>query len=142
MSSTLINEKTHIYTGNISIRWRDIDPFMILNHATFFTLMEEIRLKWFETTGLQNKFKYFYPIVETNTTFHEQIHYPANLEIKLFTSQIMEKSWIFYHEIFNLNNPKNICAKASIISVVYDPKTKSVVPIPLELKNYLCKKLD
>ena len=142
MSFTPSSEKIHIYTGNISIRWRDVDPFMIVNHAIIFTLMEEIRLKWFKSTGLENSLKYFYPIVDAHATFQDQIKYPANLQINLFTSEIKEKSWIFYHEVFNENNLKKICAKASIISVVYDQKLKSAIPIPVELRDVLCNPLN
>src|SRR3990167_3835004 len=142
MPSILINEKIHIYTGKISIRWRDIDPFMIVNHAILFTLMEEVRLKWFETTELKRSLKYFYPIVDVHATFQDQIKYPANLHVNLFTHEIKEKSWVFYHEIFNENNLKKVCAKASVISVVYDQKLKCAIPIPPELIKALCKSFN
>ena len=132
-------ERIHIFTGNVPIRWRDIDPFGMVNHAVLFTLMEEVRLKWFETTGLKNTLKYFYPIVDAQITFEKTINYPSDVSVSLYTGRISEKSWTFYHEIFNTNNPKERYAKASLVSVVYDPTLKHAVPIPLELTNILQK---
>jgi acyl-CoA thioester hydrolase len=130
-------KKFHIFTDKISIRWRDVDPFGMVNHSIFFTLMEEIRLKWYATTELQHSLKYFYPIVDAHITFENTIIYPADICIKLFTCNITGKSWTFYHELFNAENENEIYAKASLISVVYDPTLKQAIPIPSELITVL-----
>lgn len=107
--------------------------FGMVNHSVFFTLMEEVRMKWYATTGLQHSLKYLYPIVDAHITFEKIITYSADICIKIFTSKIPEKSWIFYPELFNAKDESEIYAKASLISVVYDPKLKQAIPIPSEL---------
>lgn len=136
--TTITHEQTHIFTGKVSIRWRDIDPFGIVNHSIFFTLMEDVRLQWFATTGLQT-LKYIYPIVDAHAIFKNKLTYPADVTVKLFVNTIKEKSWIFYHEIFNAKKPEEVCAEASLVSVVYDPKLNAVVPIPSEMTMALKK---
>jgi YbgC/YbaW family acyl-CoA thioester hydrolase len=128
-----IENKIHVFTGNVSIRWRDIDPFGIVNHAIYFTLMEEVRLKWFETIKHQFDFKFIYPIVEAHILFKNKIIYPTDIIINLYTGNVNDKSWVFYHEIYNENNIKEICAEASVTSITYDPVDKRVIPIPAEL---------
>ncbi len=125
-----------IYTDNIGIRWRDVDSYGMVNHSVFFTLMEEVRLKWFANCLSQVKLGCVFPILESQIKFEQQLKFPDNAIIKLFTDQYNGKVWDFYHEIYSEKTGK-LCAKATITSICFELKQNTSVIMPEELKAAL-----
>jgi acyl-CoA thioester hydrolase len=59
----MTTERIHIYTHQIPIRWRDVDPFNVVNHSAYFTYMEEARWAWFYSLKIKQDLKFVTPIV-------------------------------------------------------------------------------
>jgi len=129
--------RQHIYTHTIPIRWRDIDPYNVVNHSVFFTYLEEARWHWFYNLVLQKAIKCTTPIIDAHITFKKPLTYPGSVLIKIYSELPSTKSWTIYHEIFSEKNPDILCAEASVKFVCFDPVSNKVIPIPEELMSHI-----
>lgn len=126
-----------IYTCSIPIRWRDVDPFDVVNHSVYFTYMEEARWKWFYSLNLQEKLDWVLLVVEANIRYKKALKHPGTAVIKLYVEPITGKSWSIFHEISLENDPHTIYAEATLKFVCYDSANKKVVAVPAELQKHL-----
>lgn len=130
-------ERLHIFTHQVPIRWRDIDPYNVVNHSIFFTYMEEARWHWFHNLNLKEEVTIITPMVDAQISFKKPLKYPDTAIIKIYAEPPGEKNWTIYHEIFSEKYANMLCAEASVKFVSFDPKISRVVPIPLEFKAHL-----
>jgi acyl-CoA thioester hydrolase len=133
----MTTERIHIYTHQVPIRWRDVDPFNVVNHSAYFTYMEEARWEWFYSLKIKQDLKFVTPIVNANISFKKPLFYPGNVIIKIYTEQSTEKSWTIYHEMYSELDKELLCAEASVKFVSYDPIGKCVIAIPEVFRMHL-----
>ncbi|PNS07697.1 acyl-CoA thioesterase [Solilutibacter silvestris] len=84
----------------IELRWRDLDAFNHLNNATYLSLLEEARIRWFAQLGEPWVTEEFAPVVASSTlNYRAPVNYPATLQIELFSERIGETSVVIGHRI-------------------------------------------
>ncbi len=131
------DNKTLLYNDEIPIRWRDVDPYNIVNHSAYLTYMEELRWKWFYSKNLKKHLRIETPIVKAEITYKKPLIHPGSVNIKLYIETCGEKSWEMFHILSMADKPNITCAEALIRFVAFDPKSKRVVEIPEILKEHL-----
>jgi acyl-CoA thioester hydrolase len=124
-----------IYTTTVAIRWSDLDEYGHVNHAQYFVLMQEARLKWLLEIEHHKKFSYIFPIIETNMQFRKSLNYPGDVTIKLLAEEPSSKIWILHHALYRKDDPETLYASAWIKSVCFDPKLQKTIAIPEEFKK-------
>lgn len=127
----------HIYTAIVPIRWADIDEYGHVNHAQYFTLMQEARFQWVNQVTEKQGFPYQFPIIEIHATYKKALIFPGNVIIKLFSEPPMRKTWVFHHELYRVDAPETLYATAWIKSVCFDPNIKQTLNIPDEFAQLI-----
>lgn len=126
-----------IFTCTIPIRWRDVDPFDVVNHSVYFTYMEEARWQWFHSLPIDHQISWVLLVVEANINYKKPLKHPGTALIKLFVEPSSGKSWSIRHVISLTTDPETIYAEATIKFVCYDPVQRKVIAVPTDITTYL-----
>lgn len=125
-----MSNKIHLFTAEVTTRWSDIDGYGVVNHAAFFTLMEEARIQWLGQENLLTEQRYAHLIVEANVKYFQKLEKITTVYIKLFSQQPDEKTWFMHHEIYSDAACQKLHAQAWTQLICYDIKEKKACAIP------------
>ena len=130
-------ERNNRFTIKQTVRFRDLDAMGHVNNATFFTYMEEARVKFFGHLFNSNSPEGFpFILASVSCNFSKPILLEDNaLAIDLWISHIGRKSFTFKHEIYRPENPAWVFATGESIQVYYDHTNDKSIEIPADFKT-------
>ena len=115
-----------------NVCWGEMDAFNHVNNTVYFKYFENVRIKYFEKTGIINLMREsgVGPIMaQADCQFIKPIKYPDTLEIKARVRHIKKSSFIMEYEVYS-QELKTLAAKGSSVIVMVDYNTGKKVNIP------------
>jgi acyl-CoA thioester hydrolase len=123
------------YTAEV--RFADIDMFLHVNNAKYFTYMESARVAYFTAvTGLTNPREFNMTVASAKIDFMKPLFFGQTLRVYTRTGRIGNKSWTLEHELRDATTGELI-ATGSTVNVYYDYATEQSQVIPPDIVEKL-----
>lgn len=133
-------ERRFLFTLRLKIRWGDMDAVGHVNNAAYFTYMEQTRIEWFCTIGLEqfvNNPSEGPVIVNASCNYIKPIVYPAEIEVRLFAGAPRRSSFQTFYEIRDAEASELLYAQGSAWSVWVDHRQGKSQPLPPAIREIL-----
>jgi acyl-CoA thioester hydrolase len=125
----LSNVDSVAYTHRLSVRFRDCDAMGHVNHAVYFTYLEQCRLTfWRELTGAPTPHTRVI-LARAECDYRAPAHFGDELEIRMAVSAIGRTSFTLAYEIVNAASGAKI-ADGRTVMVCYDYAAGKPQPLP------------
>ena len=125
-----------LYVMRIQLRWSDMDANAHVNNATYFTYMEQARIEWLVSAGMQNTAEGEGPVVvKTSCTYLVPIGYPETLEVRVYGGAPGRSSFPTWYEICGAEGGKY--AEGDATMVWTNRGTGKSQPVPDDLRALL-----
>ncbi|MDP2599566.1 MAG: thioesterase family protein [Deltaproteobacteria bacterium] len=121
------------------VRYSDCDMHQHLNHARYFSFLEQARVDYFKKTGFIKGTGYKaipFIIAAAHCDYLAPAHLGDIVEIRLGTTHIGNKSFRIDYEMRDLTT-KTLLATAYTIQVMFDYDKMRSIPVPKILKRKL-----
>jgi acyl-CoA thioester hydrolase len=131
-------EKRLVHEMLIPIRWGDMDALRHVNNTLYFRYMEQARVEWIETLGLQvAPGKAAMLMMNGFCNFYQQLSYPGNLILKTYIGNVGKSSVDLFTSMALTSTPDVIVAEGGATMVWVDLETNKSAPWP----QYLLQKI-
>jgi acyl-CoA thioester hydrolase len=123
------------YRHRLSVRFRDCDAMGHVNHAVYFTYMEQCRLTfWREATGTASPHTRVI-IARAECDYRAPAHFGDELEVRLQVGAIGRSSFALEYEIVQVG-ADTLVATGKTVMVSYDYAAGKSVPLPMRRSHY------
>lgn len=120
-----------------SVRWGDMDSMGHVNNGVYFTYAEGARIAFLDNLlGSQggNEGGQGPILAHTACDFHEQLHYPADLQVGVRVEKVGRSSATLRCPVFRRGQERAVADVRAII-VWFDYQTQQAIPLPEELRE-------
>ena len=127
-----------LHVLHIAVRWSDMDVNAHVNNAMHFTYMEQARIEWLKSVGMQNTVAGEGPVVvQTSCNYLQQMPYPETLEVRVYGAAPGRTSFPTFYEIFGTVHPGVKYADGQAIMVWTNRAEARKLPVPDVLRALL-----
>ena len=124
------------YRHRLSVRFRDCDAMGHVNHAVYFTYLEQGRLTfWREVTGRSSPHTRVI-IARAECDYRAPAHFGDELEVRVKVGSIGRSSFTLEYEVVHVDGAR-IVATGKTVMVSYDYATARPVPLPDDARALL-----
>jgi acyl-CoA thioester hydrolase len=124
------------YRHRVSVRFRDCDAMGHVNHAVYFTYLEQCRLTfWRDLTGWPSPHTRVI-LARAECDYRAPAHFGDELEVRLNVGEIGRSSFVLVYEIVSAAGDRTI-ATGKTVMVSYDYEAAKAVPLPGETRALL-----
>jgi acyl-CoA thioester hydrolase len=124
------------YRHRLSVRFRDCDAMGHVNHAVYFTYLEQCRLTyWRELTGTPSPHARLI-IARAECDYRSPAHFGDELEVRLNIEAIGRSSFTLAYEIVKSGSEQPV-AHGRTVMVSYNYAAGAVVPLPDATRSLL-----
>jgi acyl-CoA thioester hydrolase len=124
-----------VYRHRLSVRFRDCDAMGHVNHAVYFTYLEQCRLTfWRELTGWPSPHTRVI-LARAECDYRAPAHFGDELEVRLRVGEIGRSSFVLVYEI--VSTGERTIATGKTVLVSYDYEAAKAVPLPPETRALL-----
>jgi acyl-CoA thioester hydrolase len=120
------------FTFTIPVRYSDIDAQGHLNHARYFSFMEEARFQYMMAVGLWQPSQSFEEVgrvvAEASCAYKAPVWANQNVTVAVRTIHLGHKSMVFAYE---MRVGETVVATGRTVQVAYDYATHRSQPVPL-----------
>ena len=117
------------YRHRLSVRFRDCDSMGHVNHAVYFTYLEQCRLTfWRELTGWPSPHTRVI-LARAECDYRAPAHFGDELEVRLKVGEIGRSSFVLAYEIVAVQTER-VIATGKTVMVSYDYDASKSVPLP------------
>ena len=138
------NEKKHVLTLAIPLRRGDIDGAANVNNVNYFRFMEEARVAWYETLGVEGNVgtqssgplppalpRDCSPIIVTaQCSFSKAMKFPGDALVDVAISDPGRSSIMIWYRIRASYAPEVVCAEGSTKALWIDIAKEKSIPLP------------
>lgn len=125
-----------VYRHRLAVRFRDCDAMGHVNHAVFFTYLEQCRLTfWREVTGSPSPHTRVI-IAHAECDYRSPAHFGDELDVTLRVAAIGSSSFTLAYEVTNATTTK-VVATGSTVMVSYDYQAAKSIPLPEATRELL-----
>jgi acyl-CoA thioester hydrolase len=115
----------------LELRWRDLDALAHVNHASFLTLLEEARLRWFASLDGAWRDATATPVLAAiHVNYRAQLGWPARVAVRLFCERLGNTSLTLAHRLHDVGAADSVYADGNSVLVWVDPTNGKPVPVP------------
>jgi acyl-CoA thioester hydrolase len=121
----------------VTVRWGDLDSMGHVNNAVYFTYCESARMSYFAAVRMNDHReaeRHGPALAAANLNFLRQVHWPAELDVRTWVSEIGRSSFRMEYEIVRRNTGERVADGAGVI-VWVDYGTGRSIPLPAGLKE-------
>ena len=131
-------EKTFVHESIIPIRWGDMDAFGHVNNAVYFRYIEQARINWLDSLGLNfAQDEQGVVVVNAFCNFMKPVEYPADLIIKTYITNPTRVGLDTFNEMSLASDPETVRATSGATIVWVDFKTQKAASWPDQIKAKL-----
>lgn len=124
------------YRHRLSVRFRDCDAMGHVNHAVYFTYLEQCRLTcWRELTGAPSPHTRVI-IARAECDYRAPAHFGDELDVAIGVGEIGRASFTLRYEITRVNDGQSIAVGRTVM-VSYDYESRTSVPLPEATRELL-----
>ncbi|GFZ89017.1 thioesterase [Compostibacillus humi] len=121
----------------IKVRINETDMLGHINHASYFTYMEEARLDFLRGLGMDVKDENFMIVLASATCdFIQQGYFGQSLEVQTTVKKIGTTSFTLGNDILEKES-NELIAQGEVTVVYFDKENQKPTPLPAELKEQL-----
>ncbi|MDA3129935.1 acyl-CoA thioesterase [Aliibacillus thermotolerans] len=121
----------------IKVRVNETDMLGHINHASYFTYMEEARLDFLRGLGMDVKDENFMIVLASATCdFIQQGYFGQSLEVQTTVKKIGTTSFTLGNDILEKES-NELIAQGEVTVVYFDKENQKPTPLPAELKEQL-----
>jgi acyl-CoA thioester hydrolase len=125
------------YAHQLTVRFRDCDSQGHVNHAVYFTYLEQCRLTfWRELTGGAASPHARVIVARAECDYRAPAFFGDSLEVRLRVGDIGRSSFHLIYEIVNVTSGARL-ADARTVMVTYDYDAGRPVPVPDKTRTLL-----
>ena len=125
-----------VYRHRLSVRFRDCDAMGHVNHAVYFTYLEQCRLTyWRELTGTASPHTRVI-IARAECDYRSPAHFGDELEIRLNVAEVGRSSFTLGYEIVKFGDER-LVANGKTVMVSYDYTAGASTPLPEATRSLL-----
>ena len=128
-----INLKNFPFHHKLKTRWRDLDAFRHVNHATFLSYIEDARIFFFKRWKINLKEKSLI-VASAKVDYIKQIEHPSNIIIGQKISRLGTKSYDILSALF-VEGDKSPSCVSTVTSVCYDFVKNKSIEVYQEIKD-------
>ncbi len=129
------------FSVKIIPRYRDLDTLGHVNNAVYLTYLEVARTQYFmKYFTIDDPRNFPFVIAQASINFRKPITIYDVAECLMAPIKIGNSSWTFGYVIRSTKG--TIHADATTVQVHINPKTKTPVPLPSEMRNIFSQDLD
>jgi 1,4-dihydroxy-2-naphthoyl-CoA hydrolase len=134
-----------MFIAKNSVRMHDTDMAGILFFANQFRFVHDALEDFSESEGLGfdrlfHEEKFVFVIVHAEADYKATLRVGDKLEVHLTVENVGNSSFTIIYKIYKSNNV--LAGTAKTVHVTLDSKSRTKIPIPLELKEILKKHLE
>jgi acyl-CoA thioester hydrolase len=138
MRFDLPDDKLHVHTCRIPIRWGDMDPMGHVNNTVYFRYLEIARIDWLEQVAAQVTPGGVGPvIVNAFCNFHRQLSFPGDIVVQQFVRNPGRSSFDTYATIERADEPGVVYASGGARMVWIDQAAGRSLPLPGHIRALL-----
>jgi acyl-CoA thioester hydrolase len=131
-----MNNKKHVHTTSMPIRWGDMDALGHVNNTVYFRYMEQARIEWLLQIGCVPDLEgEGVVIINAQCTFLRQLKYPGMIEIHMFIGEIGRSSFETIYEIRRIDDSEILIAEGRAKVVWVNFASEKSVPLPEAIKQ-------
>jgi acyl-CoA thioester hydrolase len=128
------------FRASLDVRFADLDVFGHVNHAKYFTFMEQGRFQYFDALGLWDTSRPFHElgiiIAEAHCSYKKPVQLGDRVDVSVRVSRLGNKSF----EIEYLLSVKDEeVAKGRTTQVAYDYQSEKSIAVPVEWRSKIEK---
>ena len=124
------------FRHRLSVRFRDCDAMGHVNHAVYFTYLEQCRLMfWREVTGTPSPHTRVI-IARAECDYRAPAHFGDELEVRVNIGDIGRSSFTLVYEIVQAASA-SLVARGKTVMVSYDYQAGSPMPLPDQTRDLL-----
>jgi acyl-CoA thioester hydrolase len=113
----------------LSVRFRDCDAMGHVNHAVYFTYLEQCRLTfWRELTGAPSPHTRVI-VARAECDYRAPAHFGDELDVRLTVGDIGRSSFALEYEVVHVESGR-LVATGKTVMVSYDYAAAAPVPLP------------
>ena len=118
------------FSTTLEVRWRDMDALSHVNHAVYFTYLEQARVHYLHELGipLSNPTDAGFIIAEATCRFKSPLRWKEVVTIRARVSELRRSSFILKYRIEGEDG--RLAATASTVQVCFDYGDERPIPIP------------
>jgi len=127
-------EKRLVHEMSMPIRWGDMDAFRHVNNTVYFRYMEQARVEWIGTLGIEvGPGKGSMLMINGFCNFYQQLSYPGELILKTYIGTIGKSSVDLFTSMALTTSPDTLSAEGGATMVWVDLQTNKSAPWPEHL---------
>ena len=126
------------FSFTIPVRYSDIDAQGHLNHARYFSFMEEARFQYMIAVGLWHPSQSFEAVgqvvAEATCAYKAPVLANQNVRVAVRTARLGQKSMVLEYE---MRVAEAVVATGRTVQVAYDYAAQASQPVPAEWREKL-----
>ena len=126
-----------VYTRSYSPAWGEMDALGHINNSRYFVWCEQSRIDWLDSMGesdyLSGRSATGPVVINAACTYHRQVTYPADLEIRVYAGEAGRSSFVTRYEIVDADTGTVHCTGAAKI-VWIDYAAEKSIPLPEKIR--------
>jgi acyl-CoA thioester hydrolase len=127
-----------VHVERMRMRWGDMDALGHMNNTLYFRFLEQARISWFDSLGLDYRTQPEGPILGSiSCRFILPAVYPADLEVTLHAGQARRSTFTLWSEIRDAADAARVYARAEAVMVWIDLAAGKSRSLPGPLKTLL-----
>jgi acyl-CoA thioester hydrolase len=125
-----------VFGHRLVVRFRDCDAMGHVNHAVYFTYLEQCRLTcWRELTGAPNPHTRVI-VAHAECDYRGSAHFGDELDVRMRVGDVGRSSFALWFEIVNVADGRTL-AEGKTVMVSYDDNTSKSRPLSDETRALL-----
>ncbi len=138
MRFDLPDDKTLVFETTLRMRWGDMDAMGHLNNTSYFRYLETARIDWLHSIGARPDPKGDgVVILNAFCNFYQQLVYPGDVLIRLYVSDVKEKTFETWATMARCEAPELVCAAGGATTVWVNFPAEKSAPLPQWLRDKL-----
>jgi acyl-CoA thioester hydrolase len=125
-----------VHVEHMTMRWGDMDALGHMNNAVYFRYLEQARISWFESLGVDYGQGEGPILGNISCRFRIPILYPAELAISLRASNARNSSFVLASEITDRSDAR-VYATGEAVMVWIDLAAAKSRPLPDWLREII-----
>lgn len=127
-----------VHVEYMQMRWGDMDALGHMNNTVYIRLLEQARISWFDSLGVNYKTHAEGPILgNVSCRFRIPVVYPAKLAISLYAGKPRNSSFVLTSSIFDESDESRVYATGEAVMVWIDLAEGKSRPVPDWLRDKL-----
>ena len=133
----MAEERKHLVTVQIPVRWSDQDMNAHVNNAMYFTYFEQTRIVWLHSQrSVTTATREGVVVAQASCNYLKPIPYPETIEVRMSAGRVGRSSFTTHYDLFGADGATRY-ADGQVVLVWVDRPTGKAMPLPEDMRAAL-----